>query len=153
MLWLWGEHLQVTFLYNFSYCCLWDIALKARLAVVFQQDIAQVFQQCISDIIFSHDVCLLVIEMIDCNLRLRSAKWNSSQQVLSPDKGPAVPELFFRCYDEASLTLTERKWFQGKHQPQLLLASSTGQKAAKPLHYLRGQWMLPWREVILRRVY
>lgn len=49
------------------------VGLKARLAVVFQQDISDVFQQCISDLSISHDVCLLVIE-IDFNMQLRNAR-------------------------------------------------------------------------------
>jgi len=40
---------------------------------MFQQDISEVFQQCISDIIVICDVCLVVIEA-DSNLWLRSAK-------------------------------------------------------------------------------
>ena len=106
---LWGEFLQVTFLQNFRYSCFGDVGLKTRLVIMFQQDISEVFQQCISDIIVICDVCLVVIEA-DSNLWLRSAKWNSSQQQdLSPDKGHAVPELFFRCYDEDFLSLAECK--------------------------------------------
>lgn len=68
-----GGTLASYFLQNFIYSCLWDVGLKARLAVVFQHDISAVFQQRISDISISHYVCLLAIE-IDSNLQLRSAK-------------------------------------------------------------------------------